>query len=386
MARPDLGVAWSACAMARAQLRRLMPRVAWHRVFHPLCGADPLTLVRLLARWGPPSRRGALPFAIAAAASLGRLPLTLAESALGAVASGPVQAPIFIIGYPRSGTTHLHNLVAASGRFTTVPPVLAALPWEGRVTAPLIRRFIDPYLPATRIIDAVRLEPDSPTEDEVALANLGPLSYFHAIYFPRDFRRAYQQGLLLDDTRPSEVAARGRALRRFVATMSWRKPRPLLLKNPAYTAQVDWLLRLFPEARIIHIHRDPRDVFASNRRTLRTVLGELALQRVPEDEIEATILETYPRVMERLMGETRDLPAARFADVAFDALVADPLSELRRIWQRLALPDEVESLDLIKRYLGSVADYRQSRNSLPPAEAAAIEHRWAPYLDRFGPA
>jgi hypothetical protein len=41
-----------------------------------------------------------------------------------------VPPPIFIVGHVRSGTTHLHNLLAASGQFATVPPVLAGMPWE----------------------------------------------------------------------------------------------------------------------------------------------------------------------------------------------------------------------------------------------------------------
>ena len=362
-----------------------MATVAWHRIFHPLCGADPLTLARLVARAGQPSPRRSAPFAIAVAASLARLPFTLVEAAAGAIRPEGHATPVFIVGYPRSGTTHLHNLVAASGQFTTVPPVPAALPWESRTLAPIVRRFVDPFLPETRIIDAVKLDPDSPTEDEVALANMCGLSYFHAIYLPRRFRQEYQRGLLFEDVSPRDIAARGRALRRYVAAMS-RGGRPLLLKNPAYTATIGWLLSLFPGARIIHIRRNPRDVFASNRRALEVVLAELALQRLPEGELDRTILETYPRVMERLEADCRDLPDARFVDVAFETLVQDPEAEMRRVWDRLALPRREESLAAIGRYVASIHDYRLSRNALSHAQARAVEARWGHLLAAYGTA
>jgi omega-hydroxy-beta-dihydromenaquinone-9 sulfotransferase len=101
----------------------------------------------------------------------------------------PAPPPLFIVGHMRSGTTHLHNLLAASGQFTTIPPVLAGMPCEARSLARLVRPLIEPDLPDDRLIDDVAVAPDSPTEDEIALANLLPLSCYHAIYFRGAFAR-----------------------------------------------------------------------------------------------------------------------------------------------------------------------------------------------------
>lgn len=363
-----------------------MTGFAWHRVFHPLCGADPLTLLRLVARSGPPSPRGALPLAVAVASSLARLPFTLAEAAWTAVEPEAPVNPVFIVGFPRSGTTHLHNLMAASRQFATVPPVLAGLPWEARGLGAVLRPLINPYLPRTRLIDAVSLAPDSPTEDEVALANMCGLSYFHAVYFPRSFQRDFLRGFLFDGAGPDLVAVRARALARYVGSMSRRDrlQRPLLLKNPAYTAQVGWLRRLYPEARIIHIHRDPKAVFASNDRALRIALRELSLQSAARAEVPETILSTYPQVMDRLLAESAGLPAHQFAHVEFEALVAEPMETLRNLWARLALPRAEVAFPQIACYLETVASYRVSAPSLAEADRAAVETRWTRHLNRFG--
>ena len=98
----------------------------WHRIFHPLCGADPLTLLRLVALHGPPTPKGMPAYGVALATSLLRLPFTALDLALAAARPAHVVPPVFILGFPRSGTTHLHNLMAASGAFATAPPVLAA--------------------------------------------------------------------------------------------------------------------------------------------------------------------------------------------------------------------------------------------------------------------
>jgi omega-hydroxy-beta-dihydromenaquinone-9 sulfotransferase len=214
--------------MARPRLLELsgpeaadVPRSDWHRVFHPLCGADLATLLRLIAHNGLPSAFGFLRLGIALASSIGRLPFTLAERAWTALplpSSGPVLQPILIIGHMRSGTTHLHNLMAASGQFATVPPVLAGMPWEALGLARVLRPFVEQYLPPDRLIDRVPVRRDSPTEDEIALANMHPLSYYHAMYFPRRFAETYQRGLLLDSG--EDVARWQNTLRHYVGKMA----------------------------------------------------------------------------------------------------------------------------------------------------------------------
>ncbi len=347
-----------------------MTAFPWHRLFHPLCGADPVTLAGLVARRGLPSLTGLPTFAVACACSVMRLPFTLAELALDAIAPTDVRTPVFIVGHPRSGTTHLHNLMEASGAFATAPPVLATLPWESRSIGPLLKPFVDPLLPETRLIDGVAMGGDAPTEDEVGLANLGPHSYFHAIYFPRYFARGYRDGLL--------APSRDRAVRRYVAAMARRSAgRPLLLKNPAYPAQVASLFRLFPDARVVHIHRDPRAVFDSSRRALTRALTELSLQDWSDVDLDAAILETYPLMMRALREQTSGLPASRFVEVAFEDVVADPQAALEGIWQRLDLPNPPGAMTRVEAHLDTVRGFQAEGARLDPAARALVSKVWA---------
>ncbi|PYE85960.1 sulfotransferase family protein [Pseudoroseicyclus aestuarii] len=356
----------------------------WHRAFHPLCGADPLTLASLVARRGAPSLRGAPTLAVAALMSLMRAPFTLAEAALDAGLGDPAQPPVFVVGHPRSGTTHLHNVLAASGAFGLVPPVIATLPWERRSIGPLMRPLVEPRLPATRLIDGVAMHGEDPTEDEIGLANMGPLSYFHALYFPSRFAEDWEEGLLQEGP-PRRQARRARAIRGYVRRMAARSPgAPLLLKNPAYTAQVPQLLRLFPGARVIHIRRDPRAVFASTRRSLRIVLSEMALQDWREVDIEAAVLRTYPQVMARLREGAEGLPEGAFTEVAFEDLVADPAATLEGLWHRLALPGGAEALGRARAYCESLSSFRPSDNPLTPSEEALLRRRWPRELADYG--
>jgi hypothetical protein len=315
----------------------------WHRIFHPLCGADLPTLVGLLVRGGPPSP-GRLPaVAIALGTALLRLPFTFGERAIVARAirrAPPASPPLFIVGHMRSGTTHLHNLLAAAGQFGTVPPVLAGLPWEALSLARLLRPFIDEYLPTRRFMDAVRIESSSPTEDEIALANMLPISYYHAIYFPRRFARSYRAGLLFEDCRHADVQRSEKLLLHYLQKMALRdRSRPLLVKNPAYTARIGRIRELWPGAKFIHIYRDPYAVFESSRRALSTVLRELALQRYEQVPIEDIVLDVYPRMMDGLLRDAHRLSEREIVHVRFEDLEADPLHKIARVYRALDLPD-----------------------------------------------
>jgi hypothetical protein len=355
-------------------------------VFHPLCGADLATLLRLIARNGPPSAAGLPRLALALASSIARLPFTFAERAWIALAlhpAEPMPPPIFIIGHMRSGTTHLHNLLAASDQFATVPPVLAGMPWEALGLARILRPFVEQYLPEDRLIDRVPVRGDSPTEDEIALANMHPLSYYHAMYFPRRFEQTYRRGLLLEGG--GEVVRWQRTLRRYVGKMSaLGEGRPLLLKSPGYTAQVRAIRALWPDAKFVHIYRDPYAVFESTRRTLRTALRELALQRHEHVPIDEVVLDMYPEIMGRLLDGADRLPGDSIVHVRFEELERDPLGQVERIYRSIRLDDYEVARPRIEAYLRSIQHYTKSTHTFSKESVRRVTQRWQPFVACFG--
>jgi len=362
------------------------PHTTWN---HPLLGADLATLTRLTATHRvPPSMW--LRLAAFFGSALGRLPLSLAERIHMRLHDDPLEdmpAPVFILGHWRSGTTHLFNLMSRDPRFAWPDPIATGLPWDflllGRALRPLLKRA----LPESRLIDNVAVNPDSPQEDEIALASMQALSYYHALYFPKNLAGHFERGAFPDDAGVSRRALERRAerlkeySRKLLLNMSGDT---LLVKNPIHTGQVAWIRSIWPEARFIHIHRNPYVVFESTRNFYRKLLPAYALQPYDVEDAEPLILDAYPRMLERLYADTEDLPAHQFIEITYDELDAQPLACLARIYEQLGLEGFQNERPRFARYLESIRGYSRNPHRFDAATLDKVDRAWGPWLERWG--
>lgn len=354
---------------------------------HPLSGADLVTLARVLSRAGslPPSSLAQVALAIGSA--LGRLPFTVAERGLVAAQrrGRPLDpAPIFLLGHWRSGTTHLYNLLG-KGNFAYVDPIAAGLPWEFLTLGRLFRPLLVKALPEGRFIDAMKVTPESPQEDELAIANMSRLSFYHAIYFPKHFERFFAPGLLLEGIGEAErLAWMRRADHLFWKLARNHGNRQLVIKNPVYTARAAMLRDFYPEAKFVHIVRNPHEVFASTRSFFSKLLEALALQPFDHLDAEAITLDTYPKVMRPLIEDMEGMVPGQAIELRFEELESDPLGALARIYEALDLPGFAESEPGFRQHLGEVRSYTRAARQFPERDLALVEDRWPEFLQHWG--
>ncbi|GAK32409.1 sulfotransferase family protein [Iodidimonas nitroreducens] len=354
---------------------------------HPLYGANLATLWTVWRRSGGLAPHARMKMLAAFGAALGRLPFSLIERGTLALRpkAGDHQAPIFILGHWRSGTTHLYNVLSKSDRFGYVSPFATALPWDflllGRALEPLLVK----KLPEHRYIDRVRVDADSPQEDEIALANMSALSFYHGLYYPQKFDDYFQSGVFLDGVSAKERTQWEGILRLFYKKLSIAQPgRQLLIKNPVYTARPAQLRALWPDAKFIHIHRNPAKVFLSMRNFYQALFAQFALQDYGHLDIDEIILATYDRMMHNLRRETADLPAHQFHELSFDAFQADPMAEIGHIYDRLDMDGFAAARPVFERYLGSVADYQKNSFTAPPDLRQKLMDRWGDHIRHWG--
>lgn len=292
--------------------------------------------------------------------------------------------PVFIIGHMRSGTTYLHNVLSHCGQFNTVPPLIAGLPWEAHSFARMIRPWVEQYFPQHRLIDNVPLESSSPTEDEVALANMAFGSYYHAFYFARHFKRNYCRALCPDDRTGFKKRRRCESIGYYARKMSMLAPdKQLLLKSPGYTVEVAMLTTLWPDAKFIHIYRNPYVVFESTKHMLSTLVRELSVQAYDDIPIADVVLETYPRIMQRLLEDTAALPAENVVHVRFEDFEAEPLDEVQRIFMALNLDDFAAERPRMKTYLDRISPYKKNAHRFTDQSIEKVSRHWGRFVTHW---
>ncbi len=360
-------------------------------LFHPLCGSNLDSLLKLLLANQPVALNRCPQVVLALAVALARWPFSTAERILfdrSQRQAAPMPAPIFIVGYWRSGTTHLHNLMAQAQQFGYITPLATGLPWDILGIVRALEPLLEQALPQDRYVDNVAVTPSSPQEDSIPLATMGAESYYHGLYFPKQFEAYFRRDVFQAGNEADLEQWRRLHCYLLRKVSIHQGQRTLLVKNPVYTGYVRHLRQLWPTAKFIHIYRNPYRVFLSARHYFTRLLPELALQsygNLPDDlPIEPLILESYPYLLQALKTDSADLPPHQFAELRFEDLQANPMHQLKTLFEQLELPDFQVARPCFESYLAELQDYRQNHYALDAETIAKVETHWYPYIQQGG--
>ena len=296
-----------------------------------------------------------------------------------------VPDPVFIVGVHRSGTTHLHNLLALDPQFCA-PRVYQIMNPAGFFTCSwLVTPLLAAFLPWRRPMDAVRFHIFAPQEDEFALSGVSRLSPYWGLTFPRR-GRAYDRFIFPDQFTPAELRSwKGHLMLFLRKLVFWSGKRPLL-KNPYNTARVAALRSIVPGARFVHVYRHPYDVYRSNMHMARQGHVVYQLQDPDESDSYATrFLDHYRTMEEAFYREAGELPPGQVAELAFEDLERDPIGQLRQIYARLGLEFTTRFEARLERYLESIADYQKNRfKPLADDVRREVDAAIGPFMARWG--
>jgi hypothetical protein len=365
---------------------RLKDFIARH-VFHPLQGmalGDWWSLLRrhrfaIDLRHSP---RALVQTAVSASNSVGA---RLERQRFGRrVDATPVQAPLFVLGHYRSGTTHLHNLLARDDRLA-YPTTFQVYYPRTFLTRKSAARMMAAVMPRTRPQDRVAVGVDEPQEDEFALCALTGRAVPVGWAFPRS-ADWYHRYLTLREAPEAEVAEWASAMASLVRKLAFAAAgRPLVLKSPGHTGRIRILLELFPDARFVHIRREPFVVFQSTRHTMRAVAPWFALQRPDFDGLDERIIRQYRESYDAYFEERALIPEGHLHEVSFEQLEADPIGLLRGLYEALRLPRFDHAEPTVRAYLQSLSGYR--KNEFPELDEplrGRLAREWGRCFEEWG--
>jgi hypothetical protein len=299
-------------------------------------------------------------------------------------ATAVTAAPLFVLGHWRTGTTLLHELLAQDPRHAAPTTYECMSPHHFLVTGSWLPRLFRWMVPSRRPMDNVAAGLDRPQEDEFALCLLGQPSPYERIAFPN--RPAAGAGALdLCGLAPRALRRWKLALYRLVQALTLAHAgRRLVLKSPPHTCRIPTLLELFPDARFVHVVRDPYAVYPSTLHLWRVTYTINGLQRPSWAELPEYILETFVRLYGRLEEGQRLIRPGRFHELRYEDLVRDPLGQLEAVYRGLGLGDFAPARPQVEAYLAGVSGYQTNRHFLTPDEERAVTRRWGAVIRRYG--
>ncbi len=293
-------------------------------------------------------------------------------------------SPIFILGHWRSGTTMLHNLIALDSQFTYPNLYEVLFPGNFLLTERTITSLTSWLIPKTRPMDNVEAGYHMPQEDEVALLLLSGLSPYLMLAHPNDPSK-YERYFELKDLPPAQLARWKERFLYLMKKLTIKNNKPIVFKSPTHTYRIPVLLEMFPNAKFVYIYRDPYAVYSSSMHLRRTLFAENGLAKIVMDEkMQDDAMTMYTHCIETYERTRSLVPSGNLYEIRFEDLEADPLGEMRRLYQGLSLPGWEQVEPAITKKLPALTQYRKNSFNMDEDLMRKIYNRWKPSFERYG--
>lgn len=293
--------------------------------------------------------------------------------------------PVFLLGFGRSGTTHLHNLLWQDPELGVVSNYQANMHPIALTGRGWLPRFFAGRLPSKRPMDNVAITLDAPQEEEIALVNLTEHAPLHFMSFPRALPQIYDRYVCDLGSDPAATQGWQRAylevLRKATILSGGRR---LVLKTPPNTGRVPLLTEMFPDARFAHIVRNPYRVYQSMRNMYRKILPSQVLQEFEWEQIDAWMLDAYRALLTKYLADRESIPAGRLVEIRYEELDERPLEVLERMYETLELGDYEAVRPAMEKYLASLGSYEKNRFDFPADVVKAVNEHWGFAFEAFG--
>ena len=299
-----------------------------------------------------------------------------------------VEKPVFIVGHHRSGTTHLWKLLSVDDQFIYPTVTETIFPSTMLTFEKVAITWAKKLSPRKRPQDNVKSSSDSPMGEEWALCASTFLSTHMGRHFPQK-RDQFKDYLTLRDLSDEDKKNWKQALDRFGRKLLYKAGanggQTLLFKAPTHTAKIRLLLDLYPDARFIHISRNPYRVFQSTVNMELKSLPMCAYQKFNLEGLEDYILWRYKTMYQSFFEDLDAVPDGQITHIHYEDLIQDRVNAVKTIYKELQLGDFNSIKDKLESYVASIADYQKNRyEPLPAMNKEKIDTHWGSIIEKLG--
>jgi hypothetical protein len=263
----------------------------------------------------------------------------------------PKEPPVFIIGFWRSGTTLLHNLLCQDPNASYVTTFQTVFP-HLVLSHNWLKMIADWLLPEERPFDNYNWSMDSPQEEEFALTSLQSNSYYNFYLFPNDYDEIYKNEFYTENLSPVHKQIWKRQYRKLIqkAIVNIGGER-YIGKNPCSLARISVLREMYPDAKFIFIYRNPYKVVESLYGFIYSIFPGVQLQTPAGIPDRDRIVSLYCETLRHYFKVRSEIDSSNLIEFAYEDMCRDIPGTIREIYSKLQLRGFEHALPRITSYL-----------------------------------
>lgn len=232
-------------------------------------------------------------------------------------------------------------------------------------------------MPDKRPTDNMELAVDLPQEEEFALANMMPYTYYNFWFLPKHQQEYADKYLLFDDISEAELRVFEETFTKLIKISLWNTHgTQFLSKNPPHTGRVKELVKMFPNAKFIYLMRNPYTVFESTRSFFTNTIQPLKLQDITPAELEQNILSVYAKLYHKYEADKASIPAGNLIEVKFEDFEADAMGMTEHIYDALSIPGFADARGAIEQYVGGKKGYKKNKYKYDDRTVRLVQENW----------
>lgn len=254
-----------------------------------------------------------------------------------------VKAPIFIVGHPRSGTTFFHDSLNEVETLVAPRMIDCLFPYLNKYFKFMLVPILEKVLPETRLMDKMAVKWDSPQEEEFGMELMNGNTSVGFLFAPSKGKKVLNDAVLLNNIKVKSIWLKTH-LKYAQKIQSMHKGKTLVFKSPSNTAKMLELLEIYPDAKFIHIVRNPQDVIPSTLHLYQRILPEFSLQNENNIDLNEYVFDYYSSVMSKFMSSKAQINASQFFELKYEDFVENPIQLLDKAFTQLEITADVEKL------------------------------------------
>ena len=210
-------------------------------------------------------------------------------------------------------------------------------------------------LPKTRPMDNVEMNPDFPQEEEFGMLSLTPFSYYQTLFFPSSMMYFFKYYALMETPK---IKTWENQYKQFIRKVMYnQQAKQLILKNPVNTVRIQHLIKMFPQAKFVYIHRVKEEVLRSTNKLYTDLLRINSFQSISTSELQKNIGHIYDETITQYMKQKQLIPSGQLIELSYHEFITDPFSQTKKIYDKLSLYGHEKASVYFQHYISEQRKY-----------------------------